>query len=109
LNIFSQLAKFSQIRKGFSPEDSVFGQFYDVAKVAMIHRKLQAKCESKIVKHLSIFLATHLNHVNRKIRQFFLNFGQILTIEILEKHLTLALLFFNITFGLNKASKKNKG
>jgi len=64
--------------------------------------------ESKIVKHLSIFLATHLNHVNRKIRQCFLNFPQILTIEILEKHFTLALLFFNITSGLNKASKTKR-
>jgi hypothetical protein len=46
---------------------------------------LQAKYEKSILERPSIFLATNQIELFVEIWQFFLNFGQILTIENLKK------------------------
>jgi hypothetical protein len=83
-----------------------WGQFCDVAKEVMIHRKIffQIWATSKIgkqktLKHLSIFLAKILEpHI--EIWRYFLNFGRILAIENLKKYLISALLISYIAIWL---------
>jgi hypothetical protein len=66
---------------------------------------LQAKYISKKLKQISIILATYL-----KIWRFFFDFGQIVAVENLKKrHLTLALLIFNLSFWLYIVSQKKAG
>jgi len=95
--------------QAFTLTQSISCQFYEVAKVGIIgrfrHIWLQAKYESKIFKNPSIILATYLNHVY-KFGIFFLNFGQIMAIENLERHLILALLISNLAIWLFMASGK---
>jgi hypothetical protein len=82
----------------------------------MIYRKILKQkfgynLNMKIIflKHPSIFLATYLNHV-QKSRVFPYDFGQILAIENLKKHMILELLIFFIQhFGYIYSWHKTEG
>ncbi len=69
---------------------------------------LQPKYEKKIKKNPSIFLATYSNHVYKS-RVFPYDFGQILTIENLKKHMILDLLIFSYSIlAIYIAGRKQK-
>ncbi len=82
-----------------------FCQFCDVTKVTMIHRKDLAKfgykLNMKIVFKKILLYFYYLLRPWIEIWQVFLNFGWILAVENLKKHLKLALLIFNTAFWIH--------
>jgi hypothetical protein len=88
---------------------AIFGYNWsgDYPQEEFSHILLPAKYESKILKTL-FYVFGYLFEQCMKIWWFSLNFGWILVIENLKKHIILALLIFNTTFLLYMTNKKKK-
>jgi hypothetical protein len=85
-------------------------QFCDEAQEGLARFGYKLNMKVNFYKRPSFLLPAYLNHVYLKLWRYFLNFGQIMAIENIKKHLIcLALLIFIIAFWLFVASKTKAG